>query len=782
MQMLGLGLSLTMMQNPVSSGPPAALADILAFEVLGPTSLDPAGSPAYGVDGNGWLARVRLVARQGASLDPSKFLVTIRDPGFDNTSGAISATTRLRYLVPTAVARRQAPNQTAQLTLVGGAIAPPEVASEVDYFLVLPQRIYAGSTIVGVQAAAGFYGVAAPGAVQTVINNSTWDYQDPLVGFLNMPHERAVGGSYAVELWAQHREAMQGQGIAGVEFFATDGTHASASVFATTPQLSAIQTREAVAEVFKATLDLSSLDQATQTSVCMVDAKVYPWIGTAYQLSVDGAAWPTAQPCTPLRFVNDKSGGYGGAIACVKAGATGGAVATTIEAARAGPFASINAAITAIIAWNNAAAGGHTVVHNDYSGATIYLMDNAGAEQAYELTGNVTTAAGTCWLDMKADPANTARAYYQVANARRIDGGLFRIGCDVEKTGASGAISCNDAVQGSTKMLAVSGAKVTLTTGTTNSWLTLVGLVYQRNVHYPISGGPNVPGLSIHGTSGLRCAQAVGITYGDATTTQVVNVTPYMAIGISGKFMLLDPSTNLQTTNDGGIIDNAKIFAVSATMNILMANYEISRGFAFTQSVIEFINGVDFGISASGATANVRNVLTFGLTIPHAAADYTADVGRFNHGYNDVSATRGKTADIVVRAVLAGRMATKSDYFSYYNSGGVLGNVGNLALVYNVDCESNVMSFNRPVTIDGSEYFRKAADPLTATGVGAIAFTDNKAGTSGALGFGNYQITGGSSPAFNRIAAGRAWRKFDLAGNPRRNDGTGADGAYERAA
>lgn len=774
----GLTATLGPFNLPVSA---VAVSAVTAFEVMGVTSLDPAGSPAYGIDGNGWLARVRVTALSGAVLDPSKFLVTVQDPGFDNTGGVISAGTRTRYLVPTAVLRRQAPNQATQLSLVSAAIAAPTIGQPVDYFLVLPEHIYAGTTIAGVEVAPGFYGAAQAGSVSSVTNSSTWAYQHPLVGFMNQPHERVTGGSYAVELWVQHRHAQNGQGVAGVEFFTTDGTHVSTSVYSTNPALSSIQTREAIAEVFKATVSTTALDQATSTSICTVDAKVYPWLGTAYQLSVDGAAWPTPQPCTPLRFVNDKTGGYGGAIACVKAGASGGTVADNITAARAAPFPTLNAAITAIATWNNTVAGSHTVAHNDYGGATAYLMDNSGVAQGHELTGTVTEAAGTCWIDVRPDPANAARAFYSMSASRRVDGGLFRLRCDVDKTGATGALSCNDTAQGSSKMLSAMDGAVTLTAGATNPWLISAGLIYQRNINYPISGGQNVPALATHGTSGMRCAQAVGITYGDATTTQVVAVVPYMAVGLSGKFALGTPSTTSQSTNDGGIIDNCKLFAVTTTMNILGSAFEISRGFALTQIVAEFTNGVDFGISASGATANVKNVLVFGLTVPHAAGDHTADVGRFNHGYNDVTATRGKTADIVLRNSLSGRFATKSDYFSYYNSGGVLGNVGNAALSYNVDCEGNVMSFNRPVTIDGSEYFRRAIDPLSAVNVGAVPFTDNKAGTSGAAGFGTYSLTGPSNPAFARVASGRAWRKFDMAGVARRNDGTGAAGAYERA-
>ena len=764
----------------VDSGP--APADITAFEILGSTSLDPAGSPAYGVDGVfGNMARIRVTALAGAAIDPSKIAITVQDPGFDNAGGTITPVTRTRTLVPKAVLRRPAPNQATKLSLVGGVVAAPTVGQPVDYFLMLPESVYAGSTVTKVEATAGFYGAAGAGLTASITNNSVRAYQHPVLGFMNMPNERVAGSSYPVELHVTHRHAMKGQAVAGVDFIGSDGTHTT-SVQSVAPELSALQTREAIAEVFKGAVPTTALDAAGASSICTVDAKVYPWIGTVYQLSVDGATWPTAQPCVPLRFVNDRLGGYGGAIACVKAGATGGTVSTTISGARAAPFPTINAAMTAIATWNNTLSGGHTVAHNDYGGAAIYLMADGGVEVGHELSANYTAAAGTCWIDIFQDPANNARAYYSMVNARRADGGLVRLQVDVEKTGSTGALSCNDAAQGSSKMLAVMNATVNLTAGTTNPWLTSVGLVYQRNVRYPISGGQNVPALSTHSTSGLRCAQAIGITYGDNTTTQVVNVTPYMAIGLSGKLFITSPSASSQSTNDGGIFDNNKFFAISATMNILGSDWPITRGFALTQSVLEFISGQDFGVSASASTVNVNNVMTFGLTIPHSSINVSDDVGRFNHGYNDVTATRGKMADIVVRNVVSGRMATKSDYFSYYNSAGVVGNVGNFSVAYNLDSRGNVMSFNRPVTIDGSEYFRKAADALTAWNVGAIGYADNKATTAGSGGFGTYIPTGAGNPVYSRVLAGDAWRKYDLSGALRKNDGTGAAGAYESIA
>ncbi|MCV5208912.1 hypothetical protein OFC00_28890, partial [Escherichia coli] len=89
----------------------------------------------------------------------------------------------------------------------------------------------------------------------------------------------------------------------------------SATMTAAAPQLSAIQTKGQIGEVYAAAIPLANL---TQGDLCRVNAKVFPWIGNAsavLDLLVDGVAVTgdatSINPQTPLRFCCDKTGGYG---------------------------------------------------------------------------------------------------------------------------------------------------------------------------------------------------------------------------------------------------------------------------------------------------------------------------------------------------------------------------------------------------------------------------------------------------------------------------------------
>ena len=83
---------------------------------------------------------------------------------------------------------------------------------------------------------------------------------------------------------------MNGQMVAAIEYYAVDsqGTpNTSATVTASAPVLSSIQTLGNIAEVYRATvaLDGAGGGQAlAQGDLCRVNAKVYPWIGPVLDL------------------------------------------------------------------------------------------------------------------------------------------------------------------------------------------------------------------------------------------------------------------------------------------------------------------------------------------------------------------------------------------------------------------------------------------------------------------------------------------------------------------
>lgn len=398
------------MQRPGPSGPAPAPSAVALLAVMDATPIDPStvadAGVGIGVDGDGWTVRLRVPFEEGATFDPARIVLNVSDPGFDGEARTIE---RVRTIRGGAILRRQYPHQAERLARQDGDM--------LDVMFSLDDDIYAGTTIVEVRAEAGYYGSAADGIVRTPENGSTRAYPRPLFAFLNVPHERATGLGHAVEAVAYHRHAMNGRQVACIAFEATDESGNSAGTqLASQPALSDIQTQGQIVEAYKAIIPLGGLDQG---EICQVNACVYPWIGDAsavLDLNEDGVDWPTSDPWSRLRFLNDKDGSYGGGIAFVRAGATGGVVAMDEAAARAAPFPSIVAALTAIRTFNAANRG-----HDDHSGGTINLMDGvAGADVEHEPGGNMNgVAAGKCLTLIRRDPMNVGKASVRLDVATR---------------------------------------------------------------------------------------------------------------------------------------------------------------------------------------------------------------------------------------------------------------------------------------------------------------------------------------------------------------------------
>lgn len=284
---------------------------ITALVVQGATVLPDGADAAVP---NGWVAAATLPDDGASTFDPTRIVLTVTDPGYD-ASGATIVTRTIRG---TAIVRRQYPNQAQRLNSASSG-------ARTVYF-ALDDEIYAGSTVTAATAEAGYYGAAAAGSVAGIVNGSTLAYPKPLFAWLNIQQERATGSGLAVEGVAYHRHGRNGQMVARIEFVGYDGTNSAPTQTASAPALSDFQTKGQIVETYKATIPLAALAQA---AICTVNAKVYPWIGDAsavLDLAADGLSWPTANPQTPLRFLCDRTGGYGGAVACVKAGVTGGGV------------------------------------------------------------------------------------------------------------------------------------------------------------------------------------------------------------------------------------------------------------------------------------------------------------------------------------------------------------------------------------------------------------------------------------------------------------------------
>ncbi|TXH58248.1 MAG: hypothetical protein E6Q97_02690 [Desulfurellales bacterium] len=758
-----------------AAAPPATVSAIETLTIWGATPLDATGdygdaTERLGVPANGWAGKVVMPYLAGQTFDPSKILISVRDPGFD----AVGATTITRLVRGGAILRRQYSNQASQQASNDG--------STVTIWFSLSDWVYEGSTLVEASAEAGYYGDAQPGRVANLVNNSTLAYAKPVFEWLNVQHGVARGAAtFPWEAVAYHGHMRLGRQVARIEVTATDASgHDSAVSVAAVPALSQMQTRGNIVDTFQGEIDLSGLDAG---ELCIANARVYPWIGdesAVLDLVRDGISTSgpvqTANPQTPLRFVCDKDGSYAGAYAYVKAGAAGGVVSGDAATARATPFPTINAALAAFPAWNNANKG-----HNDHSGATIRLMDDgAGGAVAHIPSADMNgVAAGLCFTDVEADPLNSGSVSVLI-NAALYTADLLQ--CKVKLTQAAAANYLNGNKANGYVRQAVDDVELDVTNATSIPLFMQIGLLYLRN---PVIIGASTSGATCmagYTTSRTQCALALGVVM---SPTANVSIKPFAAIGCKFTRTVMVEHTYATIPNwdsmDGMVVANNHFLNTQVAFAIF-GSIALSRGLAFVQNVIEravtSTSAPALQISGDGSTAAMDNVVFAYNTIP--GKDGSA---RANVCYTETLGSVGvaKTG-FVNRFNLLAELNSKTDTFTTMTT--ATGRVGNWANRYTVGHlgwvslmgDANGAGAAGPGTYLG-DYLQPSIAPKVGTG--AVTFTDDKAGAAG-VGGGTYSLTGESNAAYGRVPSGLAGLSFDIAGAARLNDSNGAAGAYER--
>ncbi len=759
-----------------------ASGDLLSLTVRDATPIDPDGG-GIGADGSGWTASIVIDGLStGGTVDPSKVVLTVQDPGYDATGAAVTRTRTIRGTVPI---RRQYPNNTQRMISAGGG--------QLTLMIGLDDLVYAGSTITAVDIASGFYTGAAAGAPASVTNASTRAYTKPVAGFLNLPQERATGSGYDVELVAFHRDAMLGRQVACVRFQGRDpAAHATAVQTAGAVSLSTILTRGHPPEVYKATIPLAALDQAVSgqaSACCTVNAEVYPWIGDStavLDMTADGASWPTSSPITPLKFCNDKGGSYGGALAYVRAGASGGTVSLDAMTARGAPFPSLNAALVAIRTFNNASRG-----HNDHSGATIYLMDDgAGGPVTHVQGGSVTGLAyGQCWTDVRVDPLATGTV--RLATSGESIPHLLRYCCPIVHDSGKNGFAVPNGGPTNQQMLAFDGAEITAEEPTLSFARGGQDLTYYRNT--TVSGVVNNSRVfNIQGTSRVQQVFVAGVEILSSSANQTLNTAQFVVGNMFARVThdeLNAATYPNQDAPEAMIIANNRFLDKQAA-GLIGYQREYPKGIAIVQNVYERANvtvgGFPLMIAGDGADRVLPNLIEHhNLTLGERSNRLYADVAgnavapsgrikrgtsRFNIWYN----LNVKQDPYIVNTTATGRVG------NWEYAGGV-GNLGNVSLIGAYGApnqpDPNGVSWLGLWWEPGSNHNVSAGGP-------PVAFVDDKSavgGTTGA-GFGDYHLTGDSNAAYARVPAGRAVLAFDLGGEMRLNDGRGAAGPYERFA
>lgn len=733
--------------SPTPTPSPAPASTITGLVVLGTGPL-PDGSDA--ADGNGWVARVMLPEIAGATFDPTRIVLTVRDPGFED--GA--AVTRTRTVRGGAVIRRQAPNQAQRLA--GAA------AGVMTVHFSLAEDVYAGSTLLSATAEAGYYGAAPAGSVAGLANQSSLAYPKPLAGALNRQEERATGSAFAFELVAVHCHAMRGRQVDCIKAIARDESgNTTPEIVVTQPALSDFQTAGNRPEAYKGSIPLAPLNQG---QTCRVEWEVYPHIGDAsavLRVATDGFAWPTPRPHTPLRFLCDKTGGYGGAHAAVRIGASGGAVAASRASAEATPYPTIAAALAAVRAWNAANKG-----HDDHSGATIWLMEASAGAGADHVVGSTSAiAAGKCWTEIRVSPGATGLVRAVVNEIVGVADKLC-FACPVHNSG----FTALDGGGGTSRMLAFEGA--TLSQGGSLQINYQVPLVYWRNV--TVTSGPNP--LFTFSNVRSSAALALGVTLQSGVSGLVA---PYIVAGCRfdgqslGEFPTSHPDA---VTHDGAIIVSSMFMRLSVPCQLGFQR-PVAVGIGMLNVVIERAATAPsepaLQIGADSAVQPLANVVLHHLTVP--GVDIS---GRSNLAYADVAGAAGVMKRVSRRGCIFSQFNIKSDTF-----GTGSGRTGNWHPRYGVGSSWNVVARGdtdgaTAPDASGGNWIGEYADPGTALQA-SMAFMSDQSGQA-RLGGGDYRLTGASSPAYGRIPGGRGLAAFDLVGTVRRQDGSGAAGAFER--
>jgi hypothetical protein len=757
---------LNRLSHGASSG--ASLAAITNLSVVGATLLDATndfgdGTSRPGVNGNGWVGKVTVPFLVASTFDPTKISLTLSDPGFD----AAGVTTVARTVRGGKILRRQ-------YTPGGGQNSPMssnDGTTLTVYFSLIGDggqfaTVYSGTTITAASAAVGYYGPATSGAISSLTNNSTRPYYKPGCVWLNRQHEVSGAGGQYVELVAMHKHGRGGQQVARVEFIATDAhANTAATQTASTPVISTLVTKGQPPEVYTATIPVTAL---TQADLCIVNAKIYPWIGDSsaiLNLAVDGlnttGTYATANPQTTLRFLNDKVGTWALGHASVKVGAVGGTVQTTEVASRATPFPTMDAALAALATYHNANAG-----HAGHDGGHMWLMDN-GAGGAVAHVPNDLESPATDRLaltEIRKSPSNTANAsvVLPAANVGVAWGLSWHV--DIAQD-AGGHFFRTFATNDSVVSYYCDGTYASVGSNPIN-YEQLTGV---RNLTQTGSG----PLLDVGGNSFTRIEVSAWIGYVALSAGGNCRVHAVVGCKLAGVAIAeFDPATlDLHDSQDGKIIVNNQFVSCSGASRV-GDNYPMIRGLFVGQNVFE------------QAPLSVQQLLSIGDLGSDQPLDNVVVTGntmvgnRFNLLYTDTSLQLKRAW---TRFNLLYQRNTKADVYTTDST--AAGRNGNFAYINGVD-NWDVCTFgdsNGAGIGVGNWIGEYWANPTMAqVGVANVTFTADNSSNGTGTGNGTYTLTGSTNAAYSTVPAGFAAFKFDMAGVARKNDGTGAAGAYER--
>lgn len=705
--------------------------------------------------------------------------MTVVSPGFDATG---SPTTFQREIIATVPLRQPYPNHLlhTETTVSGG----------VTVTLALSDRVYAGDTLAGCTLLQGVYtsnSTPSPAGFASRTNGSTLAYPKAVGGWADIQYERATGTSHDVEFLAFHRHPREGRQVACVEFIATDESGNSTTVKTSEMTASTRVTGGNPVAVFRASIPLAGLVQGQQIRV---RTKTYPFIGDSTAVldsdpSVDGTAMPTPN-LTNLVFLNDRTGGYGTVYGYVSpTGNNNTAVVSTDAAtAAAAPFATIQAAAAKIQTMNNTSFG-----HDDAGGGVIRLV--TGTYAGFGASMGALTA-GKTWLTIEAAPGHDPQGVLFTTGSQKRTANLVKFRNILLKPTVTSAITEHIILDGqldtsavtvpniigaweNVELVGVDSSLYETPISTNQPNIYRIGLRYFLNCRFKnVFSNPT----SAYGGTCTNTPLLAGCTM-EKTSTTSNGWGPHLAIG-----------NILRDGNQLGDVAGPETPSVTAPNNLIVAfntTYEqvneasycnsrpTTRGAAFVQNLFERIgttSGVAFGVGRDGSVQPLNNIII----------QYTSTTGgRTNFLYNDTG-TEGIPKNGDIKYSILYQFNIKTDTFTHPTFGPNGNRVGNWEPVHGVGFRGNLYS-NPAANGPSAPYYSPTSWNGSYTGLSIKiaqppAFVNDQGFTAGNGGNGDYHLTSASA-ALNLVPIGMSALPFDLSGVARRNDGTGAAGAFE---
>lgn len=732
----------------------AATGDILAVRIAGDNVAE-----------SGWVAEIDIEGLAvggtydfgftGTTPTAPKATFTVTSAGYDNT-GAVTTMTRTVY--GTNYQRKVYPDHASAKESVVGTTLTIRVA--------LSDWIYDPDNVV-VTLGAGLYtqGTASAAATNMAVTNNSQEAYPRVIANWSWPGYSRVTGDFKLRAVAFHRSARGGKPVQAVKFECADEHSHTVTVTETAAKIDNTATGDALPVIeYVGTIPVSSLTQGDQLTCNFTAYPIYGDNGSLVYTG-DGVNTMPTPLYAPQTYRLDKTGAWGSTVAVVDSAVaddTGGEAidsASFNPASPPGAYKNIYAAVNAIAAYNNT---NHS--RNNAGGGVVYLKEGTHVWTGGTVSAGGQANAGT-WITVTKFPGATREnVIIGSASGTKQAGEHLKLNQIKITNSTTAGFTGMDAVWMDNCVLASTGAATFYVNSVTYMTGSTVG---------------NVDEFKPYSTTNSPRALIRGITSTENIATRTFK--PYVALGnrlplISGssEFVL---DTIAATPFMSNLIVSGNYIGTTGTNAIItysspVDNNAKTHGLAIVQNVLERISGgatiCQLAADGSGAD-NVNNVLLWHNTL----------VGqRINAAYNDCILNDDGPRyrrhwhffgnawdDYNCITDIDAHGKTPDD--DRYGNHGVIHGVGSVANV----------NLNRAGTPDYNNKFYG----LYSTNLDDAEpyyVSDNSVVGSGAGG-GDYRLTSAESPLASIVPAGYAVLPYDLDGYPRKNDGTGAAGAYE---